>query len=450
VPGLPSRAALACLLAVTALAGGIRAYHLTTPGSIVWDEYYYARDACYYSGRPAAECHRSHDATREHPPLGKRLIEAGIDTFGYTPLGWRIASWLAGTLTVALLFLLALRLFRSVAWATLAAALLAVDPLHFVHSRIAMLDVFATLFIVAALLFGLLDRDAGGTAVWRRPWLAAAGVSLGLAAASKWSGWQLLPALVVLVLLWAPAGRRRAAAAAAGTWLVVLPAVVYTASFAGRLDGGPATWPRAFARLQLHMWRFQDGLDGVNPYQSRPWEWLPMRRPVAYYFSEHGGTYREVLAVGSPPIWWAGAIGVLVAAAVWIRRRSSSGPEPVLVLAAAALYLSWFVLAANRGFVFITYMVPVVPVLCLGAAYVGAQVWPRLAGRAAVCVVAAAALAWFAFAYPVLTARPLSAGEWRDRIVFRHCGQAATVNHEGLLVPRLGRVVLPPEGWCWV
>ena len=376
------------------------------------------------------------------------MIEAGIELFGYSPLGWRIASWLAGTLTVSLLFLLALRLLRSTAWATLAAALLALDPLHFVHSRIAMLDVFATCFMVAAMLFAVVDRDRGSQRLWR-PWLAAAGLALGLAAASKWSGWQLVPALVLLVVLWARPGRRPAAALAAGLWLVALPAVVYTASYAGRLDAGVAGWPRAFARLQLHMWRFQDGLDGVNPYQSRPWEWLPMRRPVAYFFSEHGGVYREVLAIGSPPIWWAGAAGLLVAAVAWARRRSMDGPEPMIVIVAAALYGSWFLLAANRGFVFITYMVPVVPVLCLAAAYLAAAAWPRLAGRAAVSLVAVAAVAWFAFYYPVLTARPLQTDAWNQRIVFRHCGQAATTTSDGV-VPRLGRVVLPPEGWCWV
>jgi hypothetical protein len=34
------RAALLGLLAVTLFAGGVRGYALSSPGSIVWDEYY--------------------------------------------------------------------------------------------------------------------------------------------------------------------------------------------------------------------------------------------------------------------------------------------------------------------------------------------------------------------------------------------------------------------------
>ena len=59
------------------------------------------------------------------------------------------------------------------------------------------------------------------------------------------------------------------------------------------------------------MLRFHADLSGENQYQSRPWEWLAIRRPVAYYFSAHGDRYREVIAIGSPFVWWTGAAGAL-------------------------------------------------------------------------------------------------------------------------------------------
>jgi dolichyl-phosphate-mannose-protein mannosyltransferase len=448
VTGLPSRAALACLLAVTALAGGIRAYHLTTPGSIVWDEYYYARDACLEVKGPSPVCSRARDQSIVHPPMGKRLIALGIRLFGYTPFGWRIAAWAAGTLTVALLYLLALRLFRSVGWAVLAAGLLAIDPLHFVHSRIAMLDVFVTLFVVAAVLFAVLDRDRGGEGVLR-PWLALSGISVGLAVASKWSGVLILPALLPLLVAWAPAGRRRRQALIAAGWLIALPLVVYTASYVGRLHTGIAGWPHAFARRQLHMLRFHADLSGDNQYQSRPWEWLAIRRPVAYYFSAHGDRYREVIAIGSPFVWWAGAVGVLVGAWTAFRARSAAGAEAVVAACAAATYLPWLLLAWDRGFVFITYLLPTVPFLCLGATLLARRLWTARPGRVAVSIGVAASVAWFAFYYPVLTARPLQGDEWQQRIFLRDCGSAATSTPNGP-VPSLGIVVAPPSGWCWV
>jgi dolichyl-phosphate-mannose-protein mannosyltransferase len=157
-----ARGALLGLLAVTLLAGGLRGYALSSPGTTVWDEYYYARDACVEVKGPSPVCLRAREQSNVHPPFGKELIGLGIRLFGYTPFGWRIAAWAAGTLTVALLYLLSLRLFRSAGWAALSAGLLAIDPLHFVHSRLAMLDVFVTLFVVAAALFAVLDRDRGG------------------------------------------------------------------------------------------------------------------------------------------------------------------------------------------------------------------------------------------------------------------------------------------------
>jgi dolichyl-phosphate-mannose-protein mannosyltransferase len=442
------RAALLGLLAVTLVAGGLRGYALSSPRSIVWDEYYYARDACVEVKGASAVCSRARDQSTVHPPLGKRLIALGIRLFGFTPFGWRIAAWVAGTLTVALLYLLALRLFGSAGWASLAAGLLAIDPLHFVHSRIAMLDVFVTLFVVAAGLFAVLDRDRGGDGVVR-PWLALCGIAVGLAVASKWSGVLILPALLPLLIAWAPAGHRRRQALIATVWLVAVPLAVYAASYVGRLHAGIAGWPHAFARRQLHMLRFHADLSGENQYQSRPWEWLAIRRPVAYYFSAHGGRYREVIAIGSPFVWWTGAAGALAGAWTAFRARSAAGPEAVVAACVAATYLPWLLLAWDRGFVFITYMLPTVPFLCLGAALLARRLWTARPGQVVVSIVTAAAVAWFAFYYPVLTARPLQGDEWQQRIFLRQCGSAATSTPHGP-VPSLGIVVLPPDGWCWV
>jgi dolichyl-phosphate-mannose-protein mannosyltransferase len=443
-----ARGALLGLLAVTLLAGGLRGYALSSPGSIVWDEYYYARDACVEVKGPSPVCERAREQSNVHPPFGKELIALGIRLFGYTPFGWRIAAWAAGTLTVAVLYLLALRLFRSAGWATLAAGLLAIDPLHFVQSRLAMLDVFVTLFVVAAALFAVLDRDRGGDGVMR-PWLALCGISVGLAIACKWSGALIVPALMPLFVAWAAPGRRVRAALTAAVWLLAVPAVVYTATYAGRLDAGLAGWPHAFARRQLHMLRFHSDLSGDSQYQSRPWEWLAIRRPVAYYFSANGGRYREVIAIGAPFVWWTGAVGVLSAAGTSLRARRAAGPEALVAICACATYLPWLLLASDRGFVFLTYLLPTVPFLCLGAAVLARRLWSARPGRALVSIVTVAAVAWFAFYYPVLTARPLSGSQWQQRIFLRDCGRAVTQTPYGP-VPALGVVVLPPGGWCWV
>ena len=60
------------------------------------------------------------------------------------------------------------------------------------------------------------------------------------------------------------------------------------------------------------MLAFNTGLQKHHPYQSQPWTWLTISRPVSYYWScptsGHGvcakGDAAEVLAIGTPVLWW--------------------------------------------------------------------------------------------------------------------------------------------------
>jgi len=194
---------------VTAAAGAIRGIHLSRPGELFGDEIFYAREACIYVYQSKEICGISLDVVSPHPPLGKLLISLGVRALGWEPLGWRIAVMLAGTASVALLYLLARRVLGSTRGATLAAGLLAIDFLHFVHSRMAMVDIFLPLFVVASFLFVVIDRDHvatragdGRLGVFSRPWLLAAGLAAGAAIATKWVGLGALAGVAALSLIW--------------------------------------------------------------------------------------------------------------------------------------------------------------------------------------------------------------------------------------------------------
>src|SRR3990172_6875860 len=119
------------LIMITVLAGLFRLIGLGAPSQIVFDEAYYARDACWYVYRSEAVCTLRGETSRVHPPFAKWLTAVGIRLFGYTPFGWRVAAWAAGTLSISLLYLLARRLLLSTAGAAIAPRLLALDFLHF-------------------------------------------------------------------------------------------------------------------------------------------------------------------------------------------------------------------------------------------------------------------------------------------------------------------------------
>ena len=457
------------LIVVVLVAAGARLFRLGSPERLVFDEVYYAQDACFYLGWGEATCGVDSEASRTHPPLGKWLIGLGIRLLGYDPVGWRIAAALAGITTVALLYLLTRRLTGSSLAATVAAGVLALDPLSIVSSRVAMLDVFVTCAVVATVLFAVLDRDRLPTSrarlgPLRRPWLAAAGVAGGCAVATKWAAVPMLVAVASLVAVWevgvARAAGRDAGAAVRGAastvllWLVATPVVLYFASYVGRLDADllampwrEGSWARELVDRQLFMVRFHAGLDDTHPYASPAWSWLLGKRAVVYFFDvDPSGRYREILAFANPVLWIPGLLASVAAAVSALRRRSVWGPEFVVAVTVAGAYLPWLVLTIGREFVFLYYVLPVIPFLALALGWAASRVSVP-ARRGVAAVVGAVAVAVVVYWGPLVYARPLEYDAWRARIVFADCTAAERV--DGRLAPR-PHGGSPPSGWCWV
>ena len=97
-----------------------------------------------------------------HPPVGKWMIAGGMWLFGPdNPLGWRFSAALAGTVSIALVALIAQKLFGSLILGAAAGLLLAVDGHHLVMSRTSLLDIFLMFWILAAFGALLMDRDDG-------------------------------------------------------------------------------------------------------------------------------------------------------------------------------------------------------------------------------------------------------------------------------------------------
>ncbi len=359
--------------------------------------------------------------------------------------------------------------------------LLATDFLHLVHSRVAMLDAFIALFVMAAVMFVVLDRDRTRERPdapwwWRaslgRPWRLLAGVSLGAATATKWSGAYVALAVIGLVVIWEVAEQRRRTPEA-GLWpafaaafrrealptvvlLGVVPLVVYVASYTGRMPGAILALPwqpgsvwRGIWDHQQAMLDFHTTLGGDHPYQSPPWSWPLLRRPVAYWFSQEGGDYREILALGNPLVWWPGLVALAVLAVTWWRANwALHRPEPVIIGAAVSTYVPWLVLSGDRSQTFLWYFLPTVPFLCLALGCLAAWAWHRVAGRIAVVAYGAIVLTSFAFYLPVLTALPLEPDAWRMRILFADCERSGAPTQS--LPDDSSSEGVPPDGWCWI
>ncbi|MEA2447769.1 MAG: dolichyl-phosphate-mannose-protein mannosyltransferase, partial [Actinomycetota bacterium] len=234
--------------AITIFAGVLRGVRLLVPDGYIGDEAAYSKDACWYAFHSKAICHAGAELNLEHPPLAKFIMSIAMHIWGFSTFTTRIFSVVFGTLTIALFYLLARKLLGSTLGASIASGALAIDFMHFVHSRVAMLDVFLVFFAVLALLFLVQDRDrlfgAGMSGGWR-PWRIAAGAAAGAAMATKWTGLLVLVSVAFLSFTWEVKLRREkrphpliSAAVEQGPWLVLsyalVPVFVYALTFLGR------------------------------------------------------------------------------------------------------------------------------------------------------------------------------------------------------------------------
>jgi 4-amino-4-deoxy-L-arabinose transferase-like glycosyltransferase len=115
---------------------------------------------------------------------------------GSSDAAFRVPSVIVAALDVALIYLLAARLFGRGSLALLGAALLALAPLHFIHGRLALGAVYPVAFILAWLFF--LAEFVSSKDSWL---LFAATLSLGVGFYAHQSSVLTMPAFLVLTLV---------------------------------------------------------------------------------------------------------------------------------------------------------------------------------------------------------------------------------------------------------
>ncbi|MDR7419263.1 MAG: phospholipid carrier-dependent glycosyltransferase [Armatimonadota bacterium] len=407
------------LAGITTLAGLLRLVRLGDPDVLVFDEAHYVQDACRYAFGMAEVCLKwVRPAYEVHPPLGKWLIAGGIAGFGYTAVGWRISAAIAGTLTVMLLYLTARRLLQATGPALVAALLLAIDLIHFVQSRLGMLDVFLAFFTTASVLCCLYDRDrdpverlSQAPVRQRHPWRFAAGAAAGAAIACKWPGVFALATVLILVFWWECSARVsekrliavirtvREEGLSIVASLVITPLLVYVLSYAARYPPTLLTgrfWAD-FARYHQFVWLYHSRFGGSHTAQSPPWSWFIPAQPLAYFHEYARLGCREVAAFASP-FWLLALLAVVLITIRAARTRSLGDAEGVILSGFALSYLPWLLVARNRSGIFIFYMLPTVPFLALALAHLATRM------RRAIAVWTLLSVAFFVFYYPRMTA----------------------------------------------
>lgn len=355
---------------------------------------------------------------------------------------------------------------------------------------------------LAARLTAPLGYHEWGPRIGFRPWRLGAALCIGAACATKWNGAYYIPALILLALAWDIGARRTAGAHGQAifrnvtggqrldTWMtrnalgrillpalglfLLLPAAVYLASWMGWfLSNGQYAYDHdtyvhagqswlahdwavlhGWWKYQHEIWHYDVTLHAAHPYLSRPWGWLLLERPVAYYYQTPAGCgasscAQEILGIGNPALWWA-AIPALVATIwVWISRRDWRAAAVITTFAFG--YLPWVfqelqLVHTNPACtpagdchrtMFLFYMLPNVPFMALAVTMaIGLALGQRAQsdirrawGATASTAYLAVVVILFYFFYPVLAARNIPQSEWHKRIWFTHsCDSSANRN----------------------
>ncbi|WP_028926838.1 phospholipid carrier-dependent glycosyltransferase [Pseudonocardia acaciae] len=468
------------LLAIMlAFIGGIlRFYRLGYPtddGTPVFDEKHYVPQAWQMLRNGGVEDNPGYELV-VHPPLAKQLIAVGEWLVGYDGVGWRLSAAVIGTLCILLLVRIVRRMTRSTLCGVLAGVLLICDGVSFVSSRMGMLDIFLTFFVLASFGALVVDRDdvrarladvvaqgrvsesPYGPRLGMRWWRFGAGVLLGMACAVKWSGVYWVIAFGLLCVAWDVAARRAAGVrrpwvgalvrdVGPGLWaLVAVPVLLYLASWwawfasetgtdryqVGRgigTDGPFAFVPDALRSLWYysgHVLSFHEGLHtnkaDPHPWESKPWTWPMGLRPMLYYYSgaaqgcNAAQCISATMLIGTPALWWLSpaALGW----AVWRSLTRFDWRYAGALVGYLAGYLPWFVELDRQMYYF--YATPMAPFLIiaitLGLAEIlgPARAGPerRATGLLVVSLYVGLAVANFAWLWPVMVGDPITPSHW--------------------------------------
>ena len=359
--------------AIALISLALRLVNLGTPKGFVFDEVYYvdgARDYLAYGVEVTADA----PEFVVHPPVGKWLIAIGIKIFGDNEFGWRFSGAILGTAMIVLIALIAQRLFRNSFLTIAASFLVAADGLALVHSRTALLDIFLSFFILLA------------TYLFLMRWHWWAGVALGLAISTKWSALYYL-ALFAIVAIYRTFTHYTGKdlirpTLKTATQYSIVPISIYLASWTGWFVSSLG-WARdysenvatSFIHYHSQMLGFHTGLVEKHSYQANPWSWLIMGRPTSFFYESPSNCgadqcSQEVLALGTPILWWVGAVAIAVVIGFWIKSFATKRYEPplnVIVLGIAAGYLPWFFFQKRTVFSF--YAIVFEPFLILAIVY---------------------------------------------------------------------------------
>jgi dolichyl-phosphate-mannose-protein mannosyltransferase len=336
-----------CVIVAVTLAFHFAA--INHPPTIIWDETWYVEDArSIISG--------AGDIRPEHPPLAKLLVVAGIHMFGDNSFGWRFFSVIFGSAGIVLFYLLCRKLRLSWKASMFATFLLAFDDMTFLHSGLALLDVYMVTLMFAAILCYLNE------------WYILSGIFVALSAQCKLAGVLIIIALFLHWLIFRKTKWRLYISSLAVTVLAFFLFLVFFDYF---MTG-------SFGTIQTFGKRIYDMfyLTDINVFSepklsiaSRPWTWI---YPQWYLFYYNSPNVPFIVYSYEPQYlsFISSTIQLLIIPTIgYMIYKTIKGNKiaPFVLLWFLATYLVWIPLdiVTNR-ITFVFYFLSTTPAICIG------------------------------------------------------------------------------------
>ncbi len=311
----------------------IRMLTIPFPPDIMSDEKFYVTAA-------RSIISTGHDTTFEHPPLGKYLIGLGILIFGDNSFGWRFIGALLGSTIPPLVYLIGKEVYNENV-GLLSGLFLLIDPLIYVMSCIAMLDIYLAFFVTCAFL----------AFVYQRYYMSA--VLFGLACSVKFSAVFSICGVIAYLLYirkWELI-----------QWFVIIPFLTFLIiSLPIMLIEGIGKW--LGSTLYYLSWHWNLPIDEYTEMlASRPEGWLFNIKP--FTFRKH--LYKRI--ANANPYLYPLALPASIYVVYMVSKNRVEHIELLPVLWFATQYGLFFLLPRTRQFIF--YLLPSVPAILLLTAW---------------------------------------------------------------------------------
>ena len=164
--------------------------------------------------------------------------------------------------------------------------------------------------------------------------------------------------------------------------LVAIP-LTYLASWSGWFLSNEG-WKRQYSSNVFLSWynyhreilNFHTKLTTEHAYQANPWNWLILGRPTSFFYETPktcgaSSCAKEILALGTPLLWWAGVFAIAITFGYYLYQRDRSAL--LILIAIGANYLPWFLFQKRTMFYF--YAISFEPFLILALVFV---IWKAL------------------------------------------------------------------------